>query len=229
MGPRYKLLEGLPRELWFHFKNLLHPADVENVLNTDPKIWNYVFKDESWLKLALTFDRCSPVLLGYNLGWLRLRGKPQKLYVALLARDYSGDLRWKKSEFFAALQDGWEYDESHHEIHFSSGLTVNVYEVLTGDDEARLPLEKIFINKKGGVYSEYCFYMDKGLRELEPSQILGHGSGPACKGRDMKNGCKLLLLDRGEFREYFVAPWCENRRVKWILGVFSRNKVETSG
>ncbi|PYH46473.1 uncharacterized protein BP01DRAFT_396920 [Aspergillus saccharolyticus JOP 1030-1] len=163
--------EGLPRELWFHIKDLLHPADVENVLNTGPKIWNYVFKDESWLKLALTFDRCSPVLLGYNLSRLRLRGKPQKLYVALLARDYSGDLRWKK---------------------------INVYEVLTGDDEARLLLEKIFINKKGGVYSEYCFYMDKGLRELDPLQILGHGSGPACKGRDIKNGCKLLLLDRDE-------------------------------
>ncbi|EHA21822.1 hypothetical protein ASPNIDRAFT_127139, partial [Aspergillus niger ATCC 1015] len=184
MDPQYKLLEGLPPELCSRIKDHVHLADPENDLN----IWTSIFKDESWLELALTFDRCSPVLLGYDLSRLRLRREPQKLYVALLACDYSGDLRRKESEFFVALQDGYEYDKTHYEIHFPSGLTVNVYEVLTGDEAARLPLEKIFRNKESGAYSQYCFYTDKKLKELEPSQILAHGSGPAYRLRAIRNG-----------------------------------------
>ncbi|KAL4767294.1 hypothetical protein BDW60DRAFT_220624 [Aspergillus nidulans var. acristatus] len=157
-------------------------ADVENVSNTGLEIWNCIFKDKSWLELALTFDGCSPVLLGYHLNRFGPTRKPTKLYVALLARDYS----------------------------------VNVYEVLTGCDEARLPLPKIFINRKNGVHSEYCFYTDMGIRGLGPSQILGYGTGSAHRGRALKKGAKLLLFDGKGQREYFIAPWSGKQRKIWI-------------
>jgi hypothetical protein len=205
MGPEYMLLGDTPRE-----------ADVENVSNTGLEIWNCIFKDKSWLELALTFDGCSPVLLGYHLNRFGPTRKPTKLYVALLARDYSGDLRWMRDEFFASLQDGWEYDEPNYEVLFPTGLTVNVYEVLTGCDEARLPLPKIFINRKNGVHSEYCIYTDMGIRGLGPSQILGYGTGSAHRGRALKKGAKLLLFDGKGQREYFIAPWSGKQRKIWI-------------
>ncbi|KAL5364281.1 hypothetical protein BJX96DRAFT_157079 [Aspergillus floccosus] len=229
MIPRYKLLEDLSLDLWYQIKDRLHPADVENVLNTGPKIWNCIFKDDSWLNLALAFDRCSPVLVGYGLSRLRPGRKPKKLYVVLLARDYSGDLQYRESEFFGALQDGWKYDETEHEIYFPSGLTVNVNEVLRGSDEALLPMPRIFVNEKGGVYSEYCYYTEKAVKELSPLQILAHGIGPAYKGRAMRNGCRLLLWDREIQREYFIAPLDEKRRVKWMRRDMTQGSVEWLG
>lgn len=205
MGSTYKLLGDSLRE-----------ADAENILNTGLEIWHSIFKDKSWLDLALAFDRCSPVLLGYDLNRFCPRREQTKLYVALLARDYSGDLRWMRDEFFASLQDGWEYDESNHEVLFPSGLTVNVYEVLTGYDEAHLPLPRIFINRENGVHSEYCFYTDMIIKELGPSQILAYGTGSAYKGRALKKGCKLLLSDGKKQREYFIAPWSGKQRKIWI-------------
>ncbi|KAI2791272.1 hypothetical protein POX_c04129 [Penicillium oxalicum] len=97
--------------------------------------------------------RETTVLLGYDLSRSCPTKKPRNLYVALLARDYSGDLRWMRDEFFASLQDGWEYDEPNYDVLFLAGLTVHMYEVITRYDEARLPLPKLFINRKNGVQS----------------------------------------------------------------------------
>ncbi len=199
MGSKYRLLEDLPRDLWLYFTDFLRPADVENILNTGSHLWNHIFKSTSWLEFALEFDRCPP-LLGYEISNFRANSS-NKFYVALIAHDYSGDLRYHKQELFAAFHDGYSYDEDKHEAHFPSGLTVNIEEVIIGHDSSTSPLEMIFTHKKGGVYSAYCHYKDRCIKILEPSNILGSKNAndqydqPAYKGRVIKHGSMVRLVD----------------------------------
>ncbi|KAL4924648.1 uncharacterized protein BDV17DRAFT_300918 [Aspergillus undulatus] len=204
-----KLFET-PADIWLSIKDFLTPADVENILDTSTILWKQIFKDTSWLDFALTFDRCSPALIGHNLSAYRPRKSTTRLYLALVAGDHSGDLRYDSERFFAALQGKWAYDQDKYEVHFSSGITLNIYDVINGHDTVKLPLEKIFTNTRRRVYTEYCFYKYPAIRELQPCDLvkwdpdyrshprapLGWWNGPACKGRDIKYGCRLTLLDR---------------------------------
>ena len=45
-------------DIWHHTRDLLDPTDVRV-----PTLWQYIFKDNSWLELAETHDRCVPVLI----------------------------------------------------------------------------------------------------------------------------------------------------------------------
>lgn len=205
-----------PHDIWLYIKNFFASTDAEE---TNSFLWKQIFKDTSWLKYAVTFDQCSPVLIGYQLR--AYRPKPStRLYLALIANDHSGDLKYESKRFFAALQGKWEYDHNKYEVHFASGITLNVYDVINGYDTVEVPLEKIFTNTKKGVYSEYCYYENPIIRELRSSDITkwdpnyrthphappGWWNGPACKGRDIKNGCRLTLLDRGTKKGLCILP-----------------------
>ncbi|KAJ6081453.1 hypothetical protein N7499_006327 [Penicillium canescens] len=221
-----KLFET-PIDIWLSIKDFLTPADVENIINTTSTIWKQIFKDTSWLEFALAFDGCSPVLIGH-LSAYRPRKSSNRLYLALLAGDYSGDLRYESERFFAALQDGWKYDESRYEVDFPSGITLNIYEVIKSLDTVELPLEKVFTNTKQGVYSEYCYYNNPAIKELRSSDIVkwdpdykqprpymfGGWNGPACKGRDIKHGCRITLLNQHMEKDYCLFP-CHKESKLW--------------
>ncbi|KAJ5037860.1 hypothetical protein NUH16_011466 [Penicillium rubens] len=165
-----KLFET-PLDIWLSIKDFLTPADVENIINTSSILWKQIFKNTSWLEFALTFDGCSPVLIGHNLSAYRPRKSSTRLYLALIAGDYSGDLRYESEKFFAALQDGWKYDKNRYEVQFPSGITLNIYDVIECHESVKLPLEKVFTNTKQGVYSEYCYYRYPAIKELRSSDI----------------------------------------------------------
>ncbi|KAI9041060.1 uncharacterized protein KD926_007477 [Aspergillus affinis] len=149
-----KLLET-PLDIWLSIKDFMTPADVENIINTSSVLWKQIFKDTSWLEFALTFDRCSPVLIGHSLSTYRPQISSSRLYLALIAGDHSGDLKYENEKCFAALQDGWKYDKDRYEVYFPSGITLNIYDIINGHETVKLPLEKVFTNTKKGVYSEY--------------------------------------------------------------------------
>lgn len=136
-----KLFET-PLDIWLSIKDFLTPADVENIINTSSILWKQIFKNTSWLEFALTFDGCSPVLIGHNLSAYRPRKSSTRLYLALIAGDYSGDLRYESEKFFAALQDGWKYDKNRYEVQFPSGITLNIYDVIECHESVNLPLER---------------------------------------------------------------------------------------
>ena len=213
-----KLFET-PLDIWLSIKDFLTPADVENIINTSSILWKQIFKNTSWLEFALTFDGCSPVLIGHNLSAYRPRKSSTRLYLALIAGDYSGDLRYESEKFFAALQDGWKYDKNRYEVQFPSGITLNIYDVIECHESVKLPLEKVFTNTKQGVYSEYCYYKYPAIKELRSSDIakwdpdyrphphaLGRWYGPACKGRDIKNGCRVTLLNQDMKTNHIIRP-----------------------
>ncbi|KAL4925802.1 uncharacterized protein BDV17DRAFT_283675 [Aspergillus undulatus] len=163
MEPRYKLLEDLPLDAWLYLKEFLRPADVENILATGSRVWEHIFKDTKWLEFAHTFDRCSPFLLGYELSKFRPNKDSNNLYLAL--------------QFFASLQEGWTYDSASYEVRFPSGLVLNVHEVLTGVDDAELPIERIFTTLGDEVYTEYSHYADTH------HSIKGAGRGAVYKAK----------------------------------------------
>ena len=87
--------------------------------------------------------------------------------------NYSGDLHYCQDEFFGSLQDGWVYDDEKYEISFPSGVTVNVYEVLTGYEETVLPLEELFSDQENQLQTEYWFYKDTDIKILRSPDIIG--------------------------------------------------------
>ncbi|KAL2829092.1 hypothetical protein BJY01DRAFT_240747 [Aspergillus pseudoustus] len=212
----------IPLDIWLSIKDFLTPADVENILKTSSTIWEQIFKDTSWLDFALTFDQCSPVLIGHNMSAYRPRRLSSYLYLALITQDHSGDLRYESKKFFAALQGKWEYDQTKHEVHFPSGIILNIYDIMNAQEMVKLPLEKIFTNTRKGVHLEYCYYKYPAIRDLWLSDITkwdldycthppvtpGWWNGPACKGRDIKKGCKLTLLNGDTKITYVILPSC---------------------
>ncbi|KAL2831940.1 hypothetical protein BJY01DRAFT_254076 [Aspergillus pseudoustus] len=208
----------IPRDIWLSIKDSSTLADLENILKTGSTVYEHIFKDTSWLDLALTFDRCSPVLIGHNMIAYPPRKSSSRLYLALIAQDNSGDLKYESEKFFAALQDKLEYDQTKHGVHFSSGITLNVYDVINAHETAKLSLEKIFTNTRKGVHSEYCYYKYPAIMDLWSSDITkwdpgyrthpratpGWWNGPARKGRDIIKGCMLTLLE-GDMKTTYVT------------------------
>ncbi|KAB8227554.1 uncharacterized protein BDW43DRAFT_304530 [Aspergillus alliaceus] len=200
MPAKFDIFKVLPLDIWYSVKDYLHPADVENVLNSGSALWKYIFKDETWLNLAKTHDRCLPLLIGRNLSDFRPRRAQNHLYCALIASDYSGDLRQYQDKFFACLRDGWVYNKHRHEISFQSGLIINIHEVITGHEAAALPLEQIFSEDRSGLHLEYTFCHDHGIKVLSSQDIIGL-NGPAYKKGAIKHGCSLKLLFKGQDRQ----------------------------
>ncbi|TQB68880.1 hypothetical protein MPDQ_002653 [Monascus purpureus] len=217
-------LYSIPHDIWLSIKDFLVPADIENIMDTGRSLWLQIFKDFSWIDTAVQSGQGSPVLIGHNLSSFRPKKPSNRLYLSLVMNDSSGDLRETSQAFFSTLQNGWRYDEGKFEVYFPSGITLNIYDIIEGDETIELPLEKIFANTKKGPYTEYCYYNDHSIKELQSSDIikwdplyktaphapLGWWNGPSSKGRDLSKGCKLTLLDGNTETVYIIRP----RRVK---------------
>lgn len=206
MDKKYSLLKDLPLDIWNGVRDLLHPTDVENMLNTHEALWQCIFKDNSWLDLAKKVYQTVPSLIGHDLSAFRPHKSSNHLYLCLITRDHSGDLRYRKDEFFKALQDGSKYNEHRHEISFPSfGITVNIHDIMVNSENIVLPLKKLFPKSKGKIELEYCFHQDSDLGVLKSPDIIGL-NGPARKRKDIRYGCALRLPHRGKIRQYIIAP-----------------------
>ncbi|KAL2801999.1 hypothetical protein BJX63DRAFT_441529 [Aspergillus granulosus] len=161
------LLFKIPRDIWLSIKDFLTLADIKNILDTRSILWKQIFKDTSWLDFAFNCAYCPRKLLTC-------------LYLALIAYNYSGDLRYK-----------------------CKSITLNVYNIINSYKTVKLPLEKIFTNTRKGD-PDYRTYLC-----VSP----GGWNGPACKGRDIKNGCRLILLDQGIKRTYVILLRCLKSKI----------------
>jgi hypothetical protein len=95
----------LPQELWDTVHNhvlsisavnasKVFDSRLENGLEEHAGLWSTIFKNETWLYLVMTKFRLNPVLVGV---------KPA--YMVLVARDYSGNLRYERNLFLSSLQE----------------------------------------------------------------------------------------------------------------------------
>jgi hypothetical protein len=226
MTSKNKLMK-LPSDILLLIKDYLFPGDVANFEYTSPLLWRCMFKNNSWLRHAKEIDTtveicgqphrqyCTPLLIGNNLSSFRTGGSNEGLYFILLGGDYSGDLTHDTKTFFASLHDDHQYNAKKQEIKFKSGLTVNVSEVMSGTEEPRLPMRKLFPRRKD-FRLEYLFLNEASpmIRTLAPPNIIGI-NGPSKKRRDVRYGCVLhlsyargiiqcIILDKGTIKELIV-------------------------
>lgn len=186
-------------------------SDVANFDSRCSLLWTCIFKDRKWLELADKIDTtdidgyhpsCTPLLIGNDLSRTDTIEKDQ--YFILLSGDYSGDLRYHKTRFFASLRDDHEYHEERQEIEFKSGLTVNISEVMSGADEPRLPFRKLFPRRKD-FRLEYLFLNEAAprIRTLSPSNTISI-NGPSKMRCDVRYGCVLHVPYKGGMTQWMM-------------------------
>jgi hypothetical protein len=225
MGVNIQFFNNLPREIWLSIRDLVLLSASANELNIAPALWNSIFKSDRWLNIARTEFKCSPILLGCDLSAFRPHRASNRLYLALIANDYSGDLRFRKDELLESFQDGAQYDDNNYEVHLPSGIVVNIYEVITGFETAELPLEKLFSRERSGVHTEYCFYDKMVIGSLGPADIIGL-RGPAHKWRDFKYGGAIRVPYEGKIKQYFIQA--KGKRELWVAKRDDKSKLVSS-
>jgi hypothetical protein len=169
----------MPQELWddvasslssFSAKSAAEtalPIMVTENLSIHECIWRTIFKDETWLQLALEEYNTNPVLLGADV--LRIpNNESMNCYIVLLADDWSGELYFHGADenfktFRNSLQEHTYNRDPYrnrsevtvHEISFSSGITLNITQVVTGCEGIEMPDLQVLFEKED-VQTAYC-------------------------------------------------------------------------
>ena len=176
---------SMPQELWDNIASNLSSFSAKNAANAALSImfteklsihecvWRTIFKDETWLWLAFEKYNTNPELLGADL--LRIPNKLKKnesmnCYIVLLADNWSGDL------FFHSVDENFETfrnslqehtynrdpyrkcpDGTVHELSFSSGITLNITQVVTGCECIEMPDLQVLFEKET-IQTAYCLW-----------------------------------------------------------------------
>jgi hypothetical protein len=218
MGANIQYLKNLPQDL-------VPPSAFEKELDIAPALWNSIFKSDRWLNIARTDYKCCPVLIGCDLSSFQPHRASNRLYLALIVNDYSGDLRFCKDELLESFQDGAKYDDDKYEVTLPSGIVINVYEVITGFETAELPLERLFSCEKSGVHTEYCFYEKKVIGSLGPADIIGL-QGPAHKWQGFEYGGAIRVPYDGKIKQFFVQA--KGKKELWVVKRDDESKLVSS-
>ncbi|OJZ91229.1 hypothetical protein ASPFODRAFT_126002 [Aspergillus luchuensis CBS 106.47] len=149
-------LFSIPRDIWLSIRDFLDPADMENIMDTGRSLWLQIFKDFSWIDTAVQSGQGSPVLISHNLSSFRPRNSSNRLYLSFIMNNSSDDL----------------YKTKKFKVYFPSGIILNIYNIIKGDKIIELSLKKIFINIKKGSYTEYYYYNNYLIKELQLSEII---------------------------------------------------------
>ncbi|KAH7108745.1 hypothetical protein B0J11DRAFT_602135 [Dendryphion nanum] len=174
---------SMPQELWDDVASNLSSFPAKSAadaalpimftenLSLHECVWRTVFKDETWLRLAFEEYKTTPVLLGADLS--RIPDKLKKnenmnCYMVLLADDWSGGLFFhgadeKFETFRNSLQEHTYNRDPYnncsevtvHEISFSSGITLNITQVVTGCECIEMPDLQVLFEKEN-VQTAYC-------------------------------------------------------------------------
>lgn len=174
---------SMPQELWDNVASSLSSFSAKSAadaalpimftekLSIHECIWRTIFKDETWLRLAFEEYNTNPVILGADL--LRIPDKLKKnesmnCYLVLLADDWTGTLFFHGADenfetFRNSLQEhtysrdpyGNRSEVTAHEISFSSGITLNITQVVTICEPIEMPDLQVFFEKES-VQTAYC-------------------------------------------------------------------------
>ncbi|KAH7111785.1 hypothetical protein B0J11DRAFT_598402 [Dendryphion nanum] len=174
---------SMPQELWDNVASSLSSFSTKSAadaalpimftekLSIHECVWRTIFKDETWLRLALEEYNTNLVLLGADLPRIPdnlKKNERMNCYIVLLADGWSGDL------FFHGAKENFETfrnslqehtynrdpdrncsDVTVHEISFSSGITLNITQVVTGCECIEMPDLQVLFEKEN-VQTAYC-------------------------------------------------------------------------
>ena len=169
-------------------------------------IWSFVFRDLAWVNKVTDLHEANPTLLGSSIGdfYNNAHLLPKSFSKATLWVLLMGPVRVAFSEeisiFWNCLQPHW-YDEESYEVHFVSGVTLNVSQVVAGVSQ-ELPLQpkRLFARQSlgAGLISYYvCWIGPSKLYTLGSERVLGVG-GVAKRLSQIAHACRLAIDGNGQ-------------------------------
>jgi len=139
-------------------------------------LWRTIFKNETWLQLAVERFGVNPVLISPDLDTCTDYEKVQSTYMILLADDIHGDIQYTSRLFFDSLQDH-TYNNEHKEVVLASGITVNLQQLLSFNQDGVVLTDTLAIFEKDRPRTSYIVWLDvqRSIRYIEPPNIIGIG------------------------------------------------------
>ncbi|PVH90886.1 hypothetical protein DM02DRAFT_546924, partial [Periconia macrospinosa] len=171
----------------------------------------------------------NPVLIGANLKNFYFPGKPKEPkshYMVLHTGDMSGKVECYKELLFQSLWEERKYNEKKGEIKFPWGITLNVSEPLHASGEFlrlnRRSLRRVFSFHERQLQSQYSFFRDKQIKNLQAPQIIGIG-GTVSTLKALAPGYALSLFQFEEKIQFLFqrAGGRPLRATAWEDGIHS--------
>lgn len=134
--------------------------------------------------------------------------------MVLHSGDISSKVDYYKELLFQCLWEKHQYNEKKEEIKFLWGVTLNISEPLHALGEFfRLNnrrLRRVFSFHEGQLRSQYSFFRDKQIKDLQPPHIIGIG-GPVSTPKALARGYALSLFRFEEKIQFLFQKLAEGR------------------
>lgn len=173
-----------------------------------------IFKNSTWIDHAHEAYGAKLFLLGSDLSTVYYDAdKISGRYLALFAYDISGDLRYDKDMFLKSLKP---HKIVGFEIHFVSGLILNVHSIFISDETTSVDCKRLFQarGQRIRIMCLSCRDDGSGLVKIKRSQMIGlRDTGrewvdtPVLNPADPKFNCRMDLSAFGK-DQYGQKLWC---------------------
>ncbi len=205
-----------PQEIWNMITSYLPSLSARYASRTlqfqlDPsmemngKIWKAVFQNPSWINKLTTQHQGDPILLGASIEgiacgrllWSSFSKHPKWV----LLTGYAQQREFEKDLFLRCLQPHTYYEDLH-EVHFTTGLVLNIQDVVYHSaQEIRLKPKELFSSRGFGIGSSLISYYvywheDPQVHTLTSDKILGVG-GLARKFGQIDHTCEVTIDGNG--------------------------------
>jgi hypothetical protein len=138
----------------------------------------------------------------------------------------SGKVDYYKELLFQCLWEEHQYNKKKEEIKFPWGITLNISEPLHASGEFlrlnKRRLRRVFSFHEGQLRSQYSFFRDKQIKDLQPPHIIGIG-GPVSTPKALARGYALSLFQFEEKIQFLFqkAGGRPLRAIAWENGANS--------
>lgn len=214
----YNPKQKKPQEIWNMITSYLPSLSARYASRTlqfqlDPsvemngKIWNAVFQNPSWITRLTAEHQGDPILLGASIKSIACGCLPLSLFskhpVWVLLTGYAQQREFEKDLFLRCLQPHTYYEDLH-EVHFNTGLVLNIQDVIYHSalmQEIRMEPRKLFSSRGSGMgsslISHYVYWHgDSQVHTLTSDKILGVG-GLARTFGQIDHACEVTIDGNG--------------------------------
>lgn len=196
------------------FESILSQTSPRSDEQKHAKTWGVIFKDLAWLN-KLTSTGKNPAILGNTVEVFYNDGEMLELSTWVLLTGSSSGKSFKKDLFLRCLQPYTRYDKPY-EIHFDSGLILNVFDVMRNTDKG-IKIKPITIRPTEGtthisnlfLFSDYVYWAKNPQVHTVSDERFQHmnlyyGRTTACVVR-IKCFYLVTIEDNGKLEKYLFA------------------------
>lgn len=232
--------EGKPQEVWDLITDDLPSLSAKYAACTlgfrlgpekekHGNIWGLIFQDLAWIVKVTSFSRLDPILLGASIASFWEDEQPSTVFsraspwVFLIG---SANAAFDKDrELFLQCLQPHTYIGTTHEVHFLSGLVLNVSDVVSESSEVMtLQPRRLFVRQNmGSGLVSYYVYWNNGpkIYTLQCEKIFGFG-GVARDFAQIVRSCRCTIDGNGERNTY---QFCEPTAQSYVRKIFDERRI----